>query len=193
MQKIDLTDAKIYDQLCDNIRKTDDISFKLIGLVPLVSGTGLISILMSDKQPGPPVIILLSLFAAAITLGIFRWELRNTQTCRWQIKFAEELEKNALDKAELTRSYIPQPGSPQSIGKREAEKFIYGITIAAWLAFPAFLLPPGKLDPFLYRPYLPVAAVIALATIISLFARIEPDKKPGAEKLPDKLKVRIER
>ena len=40
MPDIQLNDDKIYAQLCDDIRKTDDISFKLLGLVPLVSGAG---------------------------------------------------------------------------------------------------------------------------------------------------------
>jgi len=37
----ELSDAKLYEQWCAHIRATDEISFKLIGIVPLVSGTRL--------------------------------------------------------------------------------------------------------------------------------------------------------
>lgn len=182
MLHTDLNDAKIYDQLCDDIRKTDDISFKLMGFVPLVSGTGLLAILISDKRPDPAVLIILSLFAAAITLGLFRWELRNVQTCRWLIKCADKLEKKALEFEGLGKAYIPQPRSPQSIGKREAEKFIYSVTIVTWLIFPALLLYNETLDPRLYGIYFAASTIIAIATIISLFAQIEPDERNTAEK-----------
>jgi hypothetical protein len=36
---------KRYAEICSNIRATDEISFKLLGLVPLVSGTGIVVLL----------------------------------------------------------------------------------------------------------------------------------------------------
>ena len=34
-----------YSEICTDIRITDDISFKLLGLVPLVSGIGIFAVL----------------------------------------------------------------------------------------------------------------------------------------------------
>lgn len=31
---------KVYEEVCTNIRTSDDISFKLLGLVPVISGSG---------------------------------------------------------------------------------------------------------------------------------------------------------
>jgi hypothetical protein len=76
-----LTLEKIYTELRAGIRETDNISFRLLGLVPLVSGAALIGVILKEGTLGP-VVTLLSLFAAGVTLGIFRWELRNTQTCK---------------------------------------------------------------------------------------------------------------
>jgi hypothetical protein len=174
----DLTESKIYSQLCADIKATDDISFKLMGAVPLVSGTGLIAILLNKDGVDPSILVTLSLFAAAITLGLFRWELRNIQTCRWLIQYADNLEKEALVNS---KAYIQQPKSPQGIGKREAEKFIYGITIATWLVFPVLKLSAEQLQS-LCKIYLPVAAIIATAAIISMFASIELVKKNDPHK-----------
>jgi hypothetical protein len=36
-----LTTERVYAETCANIRATDDISFKLLGIVPLLSGATL--------------------------------------------------------------------------------------------------------------------------------------------------------
>lgn len=182
MAQSELSDAKIYDQLSIAIRATDEISFKLMGIVPLVSGGGLLTVFLAKELPPTPILILLSLFAAAITLGLFRWELRNIQNCRWLIKYADELEKSAFERAGLTRAYVSQPDPPQQIGKTEAEKFIYAVTVTTWLAVPVVLPPLSELGQWLWELYLPVSAVIALATVISLFAQVEAERQEGAPK-----------
>jgi len=83
--------AKIYEELSTDIRATDEISFKLMGLVPLVSGTGLLALVLGLPVERAPLLIVFALFAAAVTLGLFRWELRNLQNCRWLIRCADRL------------------------------------------------------------------------------------------------------
>src|SRR5438132_10521308 len=40
IRHLSVDDAKqLYDEVCVNVRTTDDISFKLLGFVPLVSGS----------------------------------------------------------------------------------------------------------------------------------------------------------
>ena len=41
---------KLYEQLNTSIRTTDDISFKLLGLVPLISGAALGALVLKDTQ-----------------------------------------------------------------------------------------------------------------------------------------------
>ena len=40
-----------YTEICSHIKTTDEISFKLLGLVPLVSGIGIVVLLDRSNQP----------------------------------------------------------------------------------------------------------------------------------------------
>jgi hypothetical protein len=86
----------VYHEVCTNIRTSDDISFKLLGLVPLISGSGA-AILSLNKiwaQTGSIPILLISMVAALITFGLFKWEMRNVQRCSWLIARAAALESS---------------------------------------------------------------------------------------------------
>ena len=179
---------KLYEQLSANIRATDDISFKLLGLVPLVSGAALGALLFKDAQPmgerlSPALITLLALFAAAVTLGLFRWELRNVQECTHLIGIAGALARSQLAGVGVPVERQARPPRPQGIGKTEAEKIIYGATIVAWLALPpavgAVSLAP--LEPSARTiAYVVVALVILSGVVASLMART----RPSAHALP---------
>lgn len=166
-----LTAEKIYAEICTNIRETDDSSFRLLNLVPLVSGTALVGLVLRKDGLPPDLVQLLALFAAAITLGLFRWELRNVQTCSWLIKSAYAIEQAALAAQGRVDTFRPRPDAPQGIGKTEAEKLIYTVTVLAWLALPFAvgavpLLPKG--GHFMCHI---VAIVILAGTGASLFAK----------------------
>ena len=151
---------KSYEQICTNIRVTDEISFKLLRLVPILSGAGigLLTILEKQSLLNLPAVILISVFAAVLTFGLFRWELRNIETCSWLIKRAADLERSQFkleqlgsDKGQFhgrkkgpsLRPFFgnrqngddgkPIPWSQHPIGKREAEKIIYMSAIVAWV------------------------------------------------------------
>jgi hypothetical protein len=180
-----LTLEKIYTELRAGIRETDNISFRLLGLVPLVSGAALIGVILKEGTLGP-VVTLLSLFAAGVTLGIFRWELRNTQTCKWLIRYADCLEQHALNAHEVGAIHHKLPTAPQHIGKTHGEMVIYGTTIVAWLGLPLSTAawPPRVEVVFVYGVF---AGVILLCTGVSLFAKTDVDqacdcgpKKPEA-------------
>jgi hypothetical protein len=78
-------------------------------------------------------------------LVFFRWELRNIQVCGWLIECGRQIEKEALlDKKCFGQFYRRSPvpkifGIP--VGKKEAEKLIYSVSIIAWLGVP--WLPPA--------------------------------------------------
>jgi len=62
--KLGLDVKTIYSEVCTNIRTTDEISFKLLGLVPFASGAGIIGISTLDKTSLiPEVRLLVALFA----------------------------------------------------------------------------------------------------------------------------------
>ena len=149
-------DAK-YQQIHENIRTTDDISFKLMGFVPLISGAG-ISLLAKSGIPWG-VMSFASLFAAIVVFGILRWELRNIQLCNWQRDRAENMgdprfpdapelrfiprvrflaNKRKTKSPETKRNADPESEKAKHvrIGKTQAEIIIYLVVILAWLLLP---------------------------------------------------------
>ena len=129
-----------YAEICTDIRTTDDISFKLLGLVPLVSGAGIFAVLdlLGGEPASWPTTVFASLFGAAITFALFRWELRNIQTCQWLRDRAKEIERDEL---KLTVGpFLGREEAPKVLGirwgKTQAEKLLYTTTIAAWLSLP---------------------------------------------------------
>jgi len=132
LDKIDI--LKLYTETYANIRETDQISFKLLGFVPLISGSGagVLVFLLEKNVLGLLPTILLSVISSIITFGLYRWELRNIQTCSRLLKRAKFLEQR-IGLGELAgREEAPRfLGRP--IGKTEAEKIIYIASVIAWL------------------------------------------------------------
>ena len=168
-----MDEAKLYEQICSDIRATDEISFKLLGLVPLVSGTALITVVLGDPSLDEGLVVVLALFAAAVTLGIFRWELRNLQTCRWLIRCAEDIEERTLAR-QGSPSFLPRPSPPQRLSKRHAEKWIYCVTIVTWLGLPKVALDSLGLKWGLI--HLVFSILLGGMAIYSLLANVEVPK-----------------
>lgn len=169
MAESTLSMDRLYAEICTSIRATDDISFKLMGFVPLVSGATLLTFFLREpvRPEQAPLVVALSLFAALVTLGLFRWELRNIQTCSWLRRRAEAVEA-ALVQA---TGAPPQPRPPLGVGKTEAEKAIYSVTVLAWLLLPVTLVSAERLQALL-PVYLGLALPIAAATAWSALASV---------------------
>src|SRR6516165_6812072 len=87
---------EIYKEVCANIRATDEISFKLLGLVPTFAGVAAGALTLLEKSGNGSnscVMLALAVVGFVTTFGIFRWELRNIQKCQWLIGRAEDLER----------------------------------------------------------------------------------------------------
>ena len=164
MNETPLSVDRLYAETCTNIRATDEISFKLMGFVPLVSGAALLTLFLKESisSEKAPLVVALALFAALVTLGLFRWELRNIQTCSWLRRRAEALEETSVK----TSAAASQPKPPLGIGKTEAEKAIYSITILVWLIMPLALIGFDKLVGLL-PVYVAIAVLIAILTALS--------------------------
>src|SRR5918999_1507341 len=94
-----LSVERYYSELCSNIRATDDISFKLLGFVPLISGAGIIGVLSAREELSLPsaAVILVALFAATVTVALYGWERRNIQICIWLIARAADVGRGMLE------------------------------------------------------------------------------------------------
>jgi len=80
-------------------------------------------------------IVLLSLTAASIVFGLYKWELRNIQKCAWLIDRTAALEKEGG-----ISQYEGWEKQETSWGKTRSENLIYRIAIAVWLVPIGMLL-----------------------------------------------------
>ena len=90
--------VKVYNELCTSYRAIDDFRAKLLGLIPLVTGTG-ISFLFEKLQPGQDIPIemksllaAIGVFGILITLGLFSYEIFGIKKCAALIKAGQDLE-----------------------------------------------------------------------------------------------------
>jgi hypothetical protein len=141
---------ELYRACCEGIRSTDEISLKLLAAVPVVTGVGIgLSIPGSHGNSGESArAIIVGLFGALASFAIYRWELRNIQTCGWYFACAVELEEKYLvPQAETGERLDPphrRPAPPVmvlagrripagGIGKTNAVHLLYVTIIGAWL------------------------------------------------------------
>jgi len=154
--KIELA-TEIYSQVCNSIRATDEVSFRLLGLVPLLSAAGILGISLSEQIASSPLLPGIAFFAAIVTGALLMWEWRNLKSCRSYLSYAMLLEKYVLydalgklgEKVPLDKSapdvklmeeiktaqgqFRSRPDT-KVIRKTIAELIIYSATISAWIA-----------------------------------------------------------
>jgi hypothetical protein len=79
LKSLELDEARqLYDEVCANVRTTDDISFKLLGFVPLVSGVGITVFLSMKASVSLPILIFVGIFGAVVTFGLYRGSSRTS-------------------------------------------------------------------------------------------------------------------
>lgn len=152
-KKIELA-TRIYSEVCSNIKATDEISFRLLGLVPLVSAAGIFGISLNKEFASSPLAIVISFFAAIVTGALFMWEWRNLKSCRSYLNYAMLLEQEVFydafgrlgDKVKEGKQKETAKGQfrgrPDNtvIRKTIAEIIIYSATISAWTAIGTMAL-----------------------------------------------------
>src|SRR5262245_49124682 len=142
-----------YKEIYANIRDTDEISFKLLRIVPLSSGLGAGALVLLDKSGlleafAAMAVIPLSLLGAIVTFGLFRWELRTIQRCLWLISRAASMEVDILKQPKLQYDGMAKEEHRHACavsdirlaslldrpwGKTQSEKLVYLAAIAGWL------------------------------------------------------------
>src|SRR5215216_3597854 len=81
----------VYSEVCRSYHAIADFRAKLLALLPIASGAGGLLIL-SEKDTVKEYFGPIGVFGAAITLGLFVYELRGIQRCRALIKAGKALE-----------------------------------------------------------------------------------------------------
>lgn len=168
----------LYTQLSQNLRASDEFSFKLLGLVPLSTLLAFIGILLKEDLHWSPVFYGLGLLGAILIWGIFRWELRNIQRCLWYSEMLDKMEQVADSTIPAFKIYKKPQFLGLPMGKTESEKVIYTVLIIAWLAFPLLVKCLNventainwNSGDVIYDTF---AAVILLSTLISCFSKLK--------------------
>jgi hypothetical protein len=124
----------VYTELCNSYRAIDDFRTKLLGFLPLVTGTGLF-FLVNDKEKiamAQPLFGPIGVFGFVITLGLFVYEFYGIKKCGALIAAGKDLEKelNICD-GQFTKRPLALVNEPFAAG------VIYPAVLAAW-TFVAF-------------------------------------------------------
>jgi len=137
----------MYKETLQRIKETDNISFKLLSFVPLVSGASIVGLIVNAKVLPLLILLVIGWLGALITYCIFRWELRNIQTCERLRELAKALEKvlkmpyDKMENKEVVNLKL-KPTLKKKVfnkngwGKTEAEKHLYWTVIIFWMLFP---------------------------------------------------------
>ena len=127
--------ADRWREVCAQLRATDDISFKLLGFVPLFTVAAIGAVLFKADHRLSLGLVLASFVGSLTTLGFWIWERRNIQTCKWLRERAADIERAALGPTHVGQ-FARLAKAPRGLGKTEGERIVYATTIAAWLCVP---------------------------------------------------------
>jgi hypothetical protein len=117
-----------YLEVCKSHNAITDLRTKLLGLLPLAAGTGVFLVL--KDQALKDYLGAIGLFGAAVTLGLFCYEIRGMKECLQLRKCGKELEKKLNVSEELGRF---QAAPPRILGPQIAGWMIYPAVLGAWL------------------------------------------------------------
>jgi len=130
----------VYQELCNSYRAIDEFRAKLLGLLPLATGTG-VFLLIGSKESQTLLNeyhLPIGLFGIAVTLGLFCFELFGIKKCAQLITDGKTIEKIISIKYEDGKGkYLGQfdrrPGDIVGfINEPFAAGIIYPAVIAAW-------------------------------------------------------------
>jgi len=134
---------KVYEQLCNSYRAIDEFRTKLLGFLPLATGTG-VFLLLTDRAK---IISMqnffkpIGLFGFFVTLGLFFYELYGIKKCSSLITAGQALERVLAVKNGQFRKR--PPGVFFLINEPFAAALIYPSVLAAWI-FIAMASPQLK-------------------------------------------------
>jgi hypothetical protein len=161
-------ELKVYDQLCISYRAIDDFRAKLLGFLPLVSGSGA-SLLLNDAFTDPAktrfsqqFLHPIGLFGFVVTLGLFCYEIYGIRKCHALINAGRGLEiLLGIEDGQFRRR--PR-GVAYLINEPFAAGLIYPAAMAAWMFVAQVAPQPG------HSPATEAALALAICVFVVGFA-----------------------
>lgn len=144
----------LYDRLCESYHAVDDFRMKLLGLLPVATGTGVFLLLsgkaevIGNNSDGKlsQALGAIGAFGFLFTLGLFTYELSGIKKCHYLIQTGKRLEATLRIRGQFrTRpSYVTG-----YLNKPFAASIIYPASMAAWLFLALFFTSGGSLGALL--------------------------------------------
>jgi hypothetical protein len=128
-----------YDHTLDQLRTLTDVRFKLLALVPTVSGT---AIGLLGRPRSAAELLGVGLLGLCATLGVLLYELRNTQLYDYAARRAKAVERelqlvSAFGGQETGGLYTERPDRSRHVlgvelGHDRGLALVYGAALAGW-------------------------------------------------------------
>jgi hypothetical protein len=123
----------VYQQLCDSYRAVDDIRMKLLSLLPLATGAGILVLSDGGKTtPTTGVSAAVGVFGLVVTTGLLSYELHGIKKCAALIDAGKLIERRLQINGQFTRRPHEVAGF---IDEPFAASIIYPAALAGWSFF----------------------------------------------------------
>ncbi len=136
-----------YDQLCQSYRAIDDMRMKLLGALPLATGTGIFLLLNKDLADPNAASLLkgylpaIGIFGFLVTFGLALYEVYGIRKCQALIETGKAIEVQ-LD---VPGQFLTRPGPLlRFVSEPLAGGFIYPAVLAAWTFVGLYSWPTRK-------------------------------------------------
>ncbi|HVF87003.1 MAG TPA: hypothetical protein VM866_05405 [Pyrinomonadaceae bacterium] len=121
----------VYAEVCNSYHAIADFRAKLLALLPIASGAGGLLIL-AEKETLKEYLVPIGVFGAAVTLGLFLYELRGIQRCKALIEAGKGVEI-AMGIANGQFGSRPKGSAAGLISAETAGWVVYLTVLAAWV------------------------------------------------------------
>jgi hypothetical protein len=157
---------ELYSQVCESYRAIDDFRMKLLGLLPIATGAGVLALLNSGEvdlakngAQTRQILAGVAIFGIAITLGLFAYELHGIKKCGRLIKIGARLERDMGTSGGPLGQFATRPQRvARLVDVPFASSIVYPASVAVW-AFVGLVSVWGW-----------IAVAVSGATMIALFA-----------------------
>ena len=123
---------KAYEQLCISYRAIDDFRAKLLGFLPLATGTGIFLLAKNPTPDSRAFFGSIGAFGFLTTLGLFAYEIYGIRKCGALIGAGKKIEES-LEICRLGQFFSrPQHVGLVAINEPFAAAIIYPAVLAAW-------------------------------------------------------------
>src|SRR6266516_2548345 len=120
-----------YEEICRSHQAITDFRGKLLALLPLASGAGIVLLVRTSTViKFPALLAAIGIYGAVVTVGLFFYEYRGMKECRLLRKRGGDLEREL----KLSKAYSRFQDNPVGfIGPQGAGPIVYFAVVAGWL------------------------------------------------------------